>query len=49
MSPPQRRDINAAAAAPATGGIRGIIAGKKNIHKSINLFLYFFRWYYGWY
>jgi hypothetical protein len=30
MSSSQRRDINAAAA-PATGGLRGIIAGTKTI------------------
>jgi hypothetical protein len=29
MSPSQRRDINAAAAPTATGGMRGVIAGKK--------------------
>lgn len=27
-----RRDINAAAAATTTGGLRGVIAGKNNIH-----------------
>ncbi len=30
MSSSKRRDINAAAPAQATGGMRGIIAGNKN-------------------
>jgi hypothetical protein len=33
MSSSQRRDINAAAPAAATGGARGIIAGKKFVEE----------------
>jgi len=39
MSSSQRRDINAAAAAGSTGGLRGVLAGKK-IHQRISLFFY---------
>jgi len=41
MSSSQRRDINAAAAAGSTGGLRGVLAGKK-IHQRISLFFLFY-------